>query len=97
MDAKSPGEGGSDVLAGTLAQVLRRHLPAESAAVPVDPQVDLGALGLGSVELAVLIVDLEGTFGVEFPEHMLVPETFRTAGTVVGAIAALTGQQGPGG
>jgi acyl carrier protein len=90
MDAESRGTGEL----AALAEVLRRHLPTESATAPVERDVNLSALGLGSIELAMFVVDLEQTFGLEFPEHMLVPETFRTAGTVAAAIAALAGQKG---
>jgi acyl carrier protein len=78
-------------LLGPVAAVVHRQLPPVSAPARLDADASLTNLGLDSLGLAGLVVDLEMTFAVELPEHMLVPETFQTIRTVAAALATLTG------
>jgi acyl carrier protein len=55
----------------------------------------LADLGLDSLQLASLIVDLEASFKISFPAAMLSHDVFRTIRTVSAAVAAL--QQRGGG
>ncbi|HEY0501152.1 MAG TPA: phosphopantetheine-binding protein [Kutzneria sp.] len=61
----------------TLPEVLARHLRR----VPTDVDwttVTLADLGLDSMVAIELVLDLEDTFGAQFPEDALVRETFET-------------------
>jgi phosphopantetheine binding protein len=53
------------------------------------PDVALSALGIGSLEIVELIVDIEDTFGIEVPLELLTPELFATPGTIWGALSGL--------
>lgn len=55
----------------------------------VDPDADLRMLGLGSLRLVALIVDIEATLGVSFPAVWMRDETFRNIRAMVQAIEAL--------
>ena len=68
--------------------MVGRHLPPDAAARIGDPDADLSDLGLESLTLVSLVVDLESTFEVVFPERMMDVETFRTVRTVAQAVQA---------
>lgn len=84
--------GASGEITRAVGAVVRRHLP-EDVAGSIVSDATLTDLGLGSLAVAELIVDLEQTFGVEFPEHMVVPETFRSVETIAAAVQALRASQ----
>ncbi len=71
-------------------RVVRDHLRFLDASDPLPPDASLRGLGLDSLAAIDLLLDLEQTFGVVFPEQLLTEETFRTAGNIVGAVARLT-------
>jgi acyl carrier protein len=69
--------------------VVRRNLqflPADQALTPVD---SLYALGLDSMATIQLLLDLEETFGVTFPDQSLTTETFATPGSLWKVIGEL--------
>jgi acyl carrier protein len=61
----------------TLLKVLACHLREVSAAVDWTT-VSLPDLGLDSMSAIELVLDIEDTFGTQFPEELLVRETFAT-------------------
>ncbi len=71
-------------------RVVRNHLRFLDAADPLAPDASLRELGLDSLAAIDLLLDLEQTFGVVFPEQLLTEETFRTASSIAGAVASLT-------
>lgn len=73
----------------TLENVLRMHLPGleGDAALPAD--VPLAEIGLDSLRAVSLVLDLEDTFSVEFPDEMLTETTFRTASALRDALGTL--------
>ncbi len=78
----------NDVLIDSVLNVLRRH--GESGVDTVaDADTELTALGLDSLALVALIVDLEKTFAVVFPSDALEPKTFHTARTIADAVNAI--------
>ena len=81
-----------DELADKLTSILRGHLGflAPDQELPMD--AELAELGLDSMGAITLLMDLEGSFDISFPEEMLVPETFRTADSLLGAIRTLRAQ-----
>jgi acyl carrier protein len=68
-------------------EILRRHLPLAGAEIGNDDL--LADLGLDSMAVVVLLVDIEDTFEVEFPDDLLSVEVFATPSTLWSAIAGL--------
>jgi acyl carrier protein len=67
---------------------LRRHL--RSAKVnEINYDMELVQLGLDSMTAVAVLLDMEKTFGIRFPDDMLVEGTFRTAGKLKEAIQLL--------
>nr|WP_062332924.1 phosphopantetheine-binding protein [Herbidospora sakaeratensis] len=68
--------------------ILRRHLPY---AGPGDlaPGDDLTALGLDSMGVVQLLVDLEDGYDRELPDDILDEETFATVGSLWARLSAL--------
>jgi acyl carrier protein len=70
-------------LVGVVADVVARHV--DDGTVP-RADAELSALGLNSLGLAELIVDLEQVLAMEFPEYLLERETFSTVRTIADAV-----------
>jgi acyl carrier protein len=73
-------------------QCLRRHLRTASS-VPIKYDMDLAQLGLDSMTAVAVLLDMEKTFGIRFPDDMLVEGTFRTAGNLKKAVEQLRQQK----
>lgn len=71
-------------------RVVRDHLPFLAAADPLPPDASLRELGLDSLAAIDLLLDLEQTFGVVFPDELLTEDTFRTATSIASAVVRLT-------
>lgn len=59
--------------------VLRAHLPGLGDGEPLEADVQLVQYGLDSMGTVNLLVALESSLDVQFPDDALVPETFETA------------------
>ena len=71
---------------------LRRHLRSvKSDSINYD--IELAQLGLDSMTAVAVLLDMEKTFGIRFPDDMLVEGTFRTAGRLKEAVQKLREQQ----
>ena len=81
-------------LENRLASVLRQHLTRVADGEEIPLEEELAALGLDSMNAINLMLDLEGEFGVTFPDSMLDAETFRSGQTLAGAIRQLLAQGG---
>jgi acyl carrier protein len=46
------------------------------------PRSPLTELGVDSLEIVELIIDIEDTYGIEFPQELLTPEVFTSAETI---------------
>ncbi|MFD0399829.1 acyl carrier protein [Kitasatospora sp. NPDC059811] len=68
-------------------EILRRHLPMADGPVSADEL--LADLGLDSLAMVNLVMDLEEGMGISVPDERLVSETFKTAGAVWAAVADL--------
>jgi acyl carrier protein len=58
-------------------QLLTRALP-DGAADDLEPETRLADLGLDSVALLQLVVQIEEVFDINFPDHLLSAETFES-------------------
>ncbi len=69
-----------------LFEVLRPHLKFLGPDQPLEMDSDLPKLGLDSMSAINLLLDLEQSFDVVFPDELLVAETFRTPAALATAI-----------
>jgi acyl carrier protein len=76
-------------------ELLRAHLPyATGAFVATDALADLGLDSLGVVSL---LVDIEAGYGVEFPDELLTAEAFATVGSLWETLSSVVEAQAVGG
>jgi acyl carrier protein len=69
-------------------QCLRRHLRLVKPD-SINYDMELAQLGLDSMTAVAVLLDMEKTFGIRFPDDMLVEGTFRTAGKLKTAVELL--------
>jgi acyl carrier protein len=69
-------------------QCLRRHLRLVKPD-SIDYAVALAQLGLDSMTAVALLLDIEKTFDIRFPDDMIAEDTFRTAGGLKKAVQQL--------
>lgn len=67
---------------GRFETVIRSNLQFLEADQPLDPKGSLFDLGLDSMGTIQLLLELEETFEVTFPDEVLTAETFATAGSL---------------
>ncbi|MGH3898516.1 MAG: phosphopantetheine-binding protein [Pseudonocardiaceae bacterium] len=82
-----------DDLLNAVTDLVRCHLPPESAAVLDDPDADLTSAGFESLALVALLVDLETQFAITFPADQLDVGTFRSVNTITAALQVLLGRR----
>jgi acyl carrier protein len=59
----------------------------------INYDVDLMQLGMDSMTAVALLLDMEKTFNIRFPDDMIVEDTFRTAGALKKAVQLLRERQ----
>ncbi|MGB3441075.1 MAG: phosphopantetheine-binding protein [Actinophytocola sp.] len=59
-------------------KLLRNYLPLLGDDLPLAPATALVDHGLDSLSTVGLLVDVEESFGVQFPDDALTPDTFAT-------------------
>lgn len=67
--------------------LLRSHCRFVGPGTEIDPGASLPELGMDSLEVVELIVELEDCFAFTFPESLLTPQVFATPGTIWEAIS----------
>lgn len=71
-----------------LLNLVRRVLnPADGREIAMD--VDLSSVGLDSMRVIDLLLELETEFGLTFPDEMLTANTFRSPSTLLAAVTSL--------
>jgi acyl carrier protein len=55
----------------------------------VSGDADLRSLGLDSMRVVQLLLEIEGRLGVEIPDEKLVTDTFRTINLIVAAVESV--------
>lgn len=76
-----------DIILKRVLEIIRRQL-AGYAGVVVMGDTDLTAIGVDSLVLVMLIMELEDSFGVTFPSDTLESDTFRTPLAITNAVAS---------
>lgn len=71
-----------------IVEILKKNMKDPPETIPMDTQIN--ELGIESIDLAVIIFDIEDTFGIEIPynanEEM---DAFATVGAVVEHVKAI--------
>lgn len=75
-------------------RILRAHLFFLEADTVLAPDLALFELGLDSLSLVALLVELEEELGIAFPEDLAVYEVFSSVGGLWAAVKALRGEVG---
>ena len=65
-----------------LEQILRAHARFLSAGIDIDPELSLASLGVDSLDIIELVVQIEGEFDMEIPPDRVTPETFSTPASI---------------
>jgi acyl carrier protein/nodulation protein F len=90
----SAGERAMDEVATKIIEVLKRHMkePKEDMGL----ETPLSELAIESLDLAMIVFDIEDSFGIEIPYNAN-EETldFKTVGTVVDRVRALVEAKAP--
>lgn len=73
--------------------LLRENLPELPEGAAVDPDTDLAAAGLDSVQLISLVMSLESEYAVTFADEYFSSDTFATAGAVWRAVQELRSEK----
>ncbi|MGW7615154.1 phosphopantetheine-binding protein [Streptomyces antimycoticus] len=82
-----------DPLMVSVAEAVRRRAEGPPPAAALDPDAELSSLGVSSLGVAGLVVDLEETFTFRFPDDAVTPEVFRTIRTLTDTVRTLCGPQ----
>jgi acyl carrier protein len=65
-----------------LEQILRAQARFLAAGTDIDPDLPLASLGVDSLDIIELVVQLEGKFDVEIPPDRVTPQTFATPASI---------------
>jgi acyl carrier protein len=68
-------------------EILRRNLPPHDE--PIEPSMPLSDLGLTSIGMVGIVMELEDALDVSIPDELVVVETFASADTLWNAVAGL--------
>ena len=63
-----------------LEAVLRKYVPHVPSGVPLPRETPLAELGVDSMQMIGLLVEVEKTFGLVIPDAALLPERIGSAG-----------------
>lgn len=74
--------GGPSLVESKLEQILRRHARFLAAGIDIDPDLSLESLGVDSLDIIELIVQIECRFDVAIPPDRINPETFSTPASI---------------
>ena len=81
-----------DDITTQFEECLRRHLRWRNPTA-INYDMELSQLGLDSMTAVAVLLDMEKTFNIRFPDDMLVEGTFRTAGKLKEAVQMLRERQ----
>lgn len=76
-----------------IAELVLRHTRLHDGSI--DPTRPLRELGLDSMSAVNLLLDIEATFGITFPDELLTGEVFRTVESLADSVERLVEGVGP--
>lgn len=69
-------------LSETFTGLIRSRCRFLGDGVPLDVDAPLPTLGIDSLEIVELIVEIEDVYGIEVPQELLTPEVFACARSI---------------
>lgn len=72
---------------------IRRNVPYLDQAKELLPEQDFREVGLDSLSTVRLLIDLEATFSVQFPDEHVTADTFKTAESLWRVVSSLVAEQ----
>ena len=82
-----------DDVAKNIIEILKKHMKEPRDDIALD--TELTALEIESLDLAMIVFDIEDTFGIEIPYNANEEvEDFKTVGSVVERVQALVAENG---
>ncbi len=87
-----------DEVATKIIDILKKHAKAEDVAANMDTSTELSALEIESLDLAMIVFDIEDAFGIEIPYNANEEDAgdFKTVGSVVDKVKGLMADSGSG-
>lgn len=81
-----------DDVANSIVEILRKHM--KDADKPITMETELTALEIESLDLAMIVFDIEDRFGIEIPYNANEEvEEFKTVGSVVERVRQLVAEK----
>ncbi len=80
---------------GEVLTIVRRHQPPAAVDKSSNADDELAGLGIGSLELVGLILDVEQTFSIAYPAELMDGSTFRTARSIAESVVRLRPEATP--
>lgn len=65
-----------------LEQILRKHARFIAAGADIGPDMSLASIGVDSLDIIELIVQIEDNFDLEIPPERVTPQTFATPASI---------------
>jgi acyl carrier protein len=72
----------ASLLEPSLDRILRAQARFLAAGADIDPDVSLASLGVDSLDVIELVVQIEGMFDLEIPPDQVTPQTFATPASI---------------
>jgi acyl carrier protein len=92
MDAQQISSRSSTDLPAEIRDVLKAHARLPVDVDTIDDQADLFRAGMSSHASVNVMLALEDTFDIEFPDEMLTRAVFETVGNIAAAVGELKEQ-----
>jgi acyl carrier protein len=70
-----------------VKRVIARYLPDGAEPRSIPDEEPLASLGIDSMRTTDLLLKLESTFGITFPDEVITVEDFRTTANIVRAVS----------
>lgn len=76
-------------VSGNVKRIIRDYIKWLASDNELADDADLRGLGLDSMQANNLMIELEEEFSINFPDSMLVPDTFKNAKNLIAAVESL--------
>jgi acyl carrier protein len=74
--------GGLPLFSPELERILRKHARFVATGADINPDTSLASIGVDSLDIIELIVQIEDNFDLEIPPDQVTPQTFATPASI---------------